>query len=274
METMPVDGLTLFFDPQERQAAELMRHACEKSIRLIRACWGLETPQDCRVYVMTSWRRFLFHSSPWTWRILLGVSVPAWYSRVQRLWRIAGGWVQRYGRRVAVGVKPARLVERADRSMGERIFYGQDDMDEKVQQVTCHELVHAFAAHLRLPLWLNEGLAMVTVDRYFQKPTVRYETLEVLRRWAGGTGPGEYRSLSYKDQDAVVYHCVRGYWITRYLEDTRPELLRSLLSQRHRRRALEDKVAAALGRGREAFWRDIDGVVACHFKEEGSSLAE
>ncbi len=43
MEAMPVNGLTLFFDAEEREAAELIRRACEKSVRLIHECWGLDT---------------------------------------------------------------------------------------------------------------------------------------------------------------------------------------------------------------------------------------
>ena len=31
---------------------------------------------------------------------------------------------------------------------------------EKIQHLTCHELVHACTAHLRLPFWLNEGIAV------------------------------------------------------------------------------------------------------------------
>jgi hypothetical protein len=31
METVPVEGLTLFFDADERDAAEIIRRACEKA---------------------------------------------------------------------------------------------------------------------------------------------------------------------------------------------------------------------------------------------------
>jgi len=45
----------------------------------------------------------------------------------------------------------------------------------KVQQIACHELVHAFTSHLRLPVWLHEGLAMVTVDRLLQNQSIQGE---------------------------------------------------------------------------------------------------
>jgi hypothetical protein len=58
--------------------------------------------------------------------------------------------------------------------IGERIFVKTDDVT-KVQQIACHELVHAFTSHLRLPVWLHEGLAMVTVDRLLQNQSIQGE---------------------------------------------------------------------------------------------------
>ncbi len=266
METISTNGLTIFFEAEEQEAAELICQACEKSARLIRRCWGLDRPKDCRVYVMTSWGRFIFHSAPWPWWILVGLSMPLWYFRVKNLWQYAGGWAQRYGQRQAVGIKPPRLIQLADKSIGDQIFIKEDDVRKKVQHITCHELTHAFAAHLKLPMWLNEGLAMMTVDRFFEKTTLKYETLDVLERSSAQTSPERYRKLRIEDQDRVVYHYVRGYWLTRYIEDTRPELLKNLLSQRHSHQALENKVATAYDMNREEFWTGIDQIVASHFK--------
>ena len=68
-----------------------------------------------------------------------------------------------------------------------------------------------------------------------------------------------------QDPDAAVYLYSRGYWITRYLDDTQPELLRGLFQRRQSQSALETEVAAALGMEREAFWREIDGIVLQRF---------
>jgi hypothetical protein len=62
-----------------------------------------------------------------------------------------------------------------------------------------------------------------------------------------------------------MYYFVRGYWITRYIEDKQPELLKSLLRQRYKKRALESKVAEAFGMSSEDFWRQIDGMVSSYF---------
>lgn len=269
METITINGLALFFDAGERDAAKLIGAACEKSVQIIHERWGLDTPEDCRVYVMTSWLRFLFHAPPWPYRVLVAATLPLWYFRARKLWALAGGWHQQFGERRAVGVKPPRLLKTADTSIGERIFIKEDDLDERVRRNACHELTHAFTSHLGLPMWLNEGLAMVTVDKFTGKPTVKPETVQALAQPPRDTSPGRYRQLRGEAMDDLVfYHCVRGYWLTRYLENTQPDLLRDLLQKKLGHGALESKVAAAYGMEPGEFWKRIDDIIVSHFKEE------
>jgi hypothetical protein len=272
MESRSIGGLTLYFETEDREAADLIGRACERSVQTIHEHWGLETPEDCRVYVMRSLLHFVYHSAPWSWRVLLSATFPLWYFRQRRIWPYAGGYEQRYGRRVAVGVKPPQLMQEADGSVGARVFVQTGDTGEKVERTTCHELAHAFVGHLDLPAWLKEGHAMVTVDRFMGKPTVQHATLEALARSSTKAEAEGYRKVSMKDPDAAVYLYTRGYWITRYLDDTHPELLRSLLQQRRSQSALENEVATALGMEVGAFWREIDGMVIAHFGhgEEGT----
>jgi len=264
VETIPVNDLTLYFDPSEHEAAELVRRACDKSVQLIHACWDLDPPADLRVYVLTSdWLQSTFHSAPWGWRILMSVTLPLWYLRTARLWQVAGGWHQQYGQRQVVGVKTPRLLSRSDHGLGDRVFVREEDVADKIQHITCHELVHAFTAHLKLPVWLNEGLALLTVDRLFDRPTIKCETVEVLRHAPGKTN--DSRRLDLKNPDAVVYLYVRGYWLTRYLEETRPGLLQGLLVRHYSHNELESRIAFAYGREQQAFWREADDTVAAHF---------
>jgi len=265
METLAIQNLTVFFPDDERDAAEIIKDAGEKSIQTIHENWGLDVPEGCRMYVMTSWSYFMFHSAPWHWKVLLAITFPIWMIRVRRLWRFAGGWMQRYGKRCAVGVKPPWLIELSDRSIGQRIFVKDKSLDHKVQLITCHELTHAFTAHLRLPMWLNEGLAMVMVDKFLGKPTVKVETLRTLQSSLNNPSPSKYQRLSTRDKDALVYHYVRGYWITRYVEETKPDLLKDILGRRYSHKELEAKVASAYGMSRRAFWEAIDGMLVEHY---------
>ena len=159
MEMMQADGLMIFYEADEQETAQLLYPACEKIIRLLQKNWGLDTPPDCQVYVMTSWGGFFIHAAPWLWKVLLVLLWPLWAFNARRIWPHAGGWSQQFGKRRAVGIKPPRLLQTSDSSIGKRIFIEIEGLETKVQLVVCHELTHAFTAHLRLPMWLNESLA-------------------------------------------------------------------------------------------------------------------
>ncbi len=271
MHKMSINGLTLYFRPEEPETAELVRHAWAKSARLIREHWGLATPEDCRVYIMTSWLDFMARSPTWPWKLLLAVTLPLWVLRVNRTWALAGGWAQQYGRRRAVGVKPPRLLQQADRKLGDRIFVRNESLNEKVQSITCHELTHAFTSHLKLPTWLREGLAMVMVDRFFERATVQHETLAMLTCRSDHLSAGGRQKLRVRDEERLLYVYVRGYWLTRYLEETQPGLLKDLLVRRYRHDELERQIATACGKGLEAFWAEIDSVMVAHFERRDSA---
>jgi hypothetical protein len=266
LEELSVSGLTLFYKNEGWGAVEPVREACERSVSLIQERWGLAVPRDCRVYIMSSLTGFVFQSAPWKYKIILAVTLPLWYFRERRVWPYAGGYERSYGHRRVVGVKPPRLIALGKSTFGDRIFIEIENPSEKVQSVTCHELAHAFASHLSLPTWLKEGLAMLTVDKYFDKPTVRHESLELLQHSSRKASPAGTQQLDIEDQDATVYQYVRGYWLTRYLEETQPGLLKGLLSQGLDRKDLEGEVIAACGKSPEAFGNEIDGLILSHFK--------
>jgi hypothetical protein len=268
METRPVDGLMLYFDPSECETADLLADACRETLRILRDRWKLPAPVDCRVYVMTSWLTFMFQGAPWPWRLAMALTLPFWSRRARQMWPLAGGFHQAYGRRRVIGVKPARLIQAADRSVGERIFVPaeNEDLDRKVQHVACHELTHACAAHLNPPMWLNEGLAMLTVDLYAGRQTVRPDTLALLTDSGSSGDPAGYRDIRADDPDGLLYHAVRGYWLLRYLHDRHPNLLALLLKSPHDQETTTRLLADAEGVDESRLWGAIDGIVADHFE--------
>ena len=245
-------------DESEAASAELVIQALEKTKLLLKEHWLLELPGDCHLLVMSSWRQFLFNAAPISWRIMLALTLPLWVGRVESMWKVAGGWTNRFGQRVAVGIKPPRLLATSDRRMGERIFVPQEDPQEKVRQITCHELTHAATSALRLPLWLNEGLAARAVDHYSGHPTIRMETLETLRDHDRDSDPLTYRQLRTRDQDRVVYQFARGYWLTRWLDEDRPDALGRLLSTRMSSHEIERILAETLSLEITELWQSVD----------------
>lgn len=258
MQSIMAGGISIFSPPGEEDTAGLVGEAVAKALRVIQDSWGLDRPADCRIFVMTSWERFFFQSAPWHWRILLAISIPFWAPRAQRTWPYSAAWTQRYGRQVAIGIKPPRLLAVSDKRIGVRMFIEERDMKTKLRHLTCHELTHACSAHLKLPAWLNEGIAAVTVDRLLGKQTIRTDTLDLMRTFTPKGKPPGYRELSRLRGEAFVYHAVRGYWIVRYLEGQRPGLLKQLFSSSRSARTIEDEIAAGLGLETIDFWKVID----------------
>ena len=257
---IPITG-----NPAEQATADLIDGACTEALRLICESWGLSAPADCRIYVMISWAGFIFQSAPWSWRILLAITSPFWALRARRTWSISAAWTLRYGRRVAMGVKPPRLIAPGDRQSGVRMFVAEPDMSINVQRVTCHELTHACSAQLRLPAWLNEGIATVTVDRFACKQTILIETLDLIRDHQLKAPPPTYRALARMSGEDFVYHAVRGYWLIGLIEDRCPGFLKRKFSQGWQTATIEPEIAIELGMKPESFWQEVDAAVVDHF---------
>ena len=71
------------------------------------------------------------------------------------------------------------------------------------------------------------------------------------------------------DPKDLIYHTTRGYWITRFLAETNPDLLPDLLKHRQGR-ALDRTIERALGLSHGALWRQIDEIVFDHFNVAGN----
>jgi hypothetical protein len=260
-----VDGLTLFYEAGREDDADLIGGACQRTLQVTDAAWDLAPQPGTRVYVMTSWRRVMFHSAPGSRRILLALTYPLWAARTRRVWEVAGGWEIYHKNRPVAAIKPPDLVAQADWSLGDRIFVRGETMEDKVRHVTCHELTHAMTTHLRLPAWLKEGLAMVAVDRYFGQPTVLPETLDLLANPSQPEAQQGQPRLDPRDPGALIRLYARGYWLTRYLDELQPGLFKDVLRQPLADQALEARIAAAWDEPPAAFWSSIDDRVAEHF---------
>lgn len=273
MQSKINDSVTVFFDQSEQDTAGLITDSASQALHLIHAMWGLGSPQDCRIYIMTSWWGFFFQSAPWLWRILLAISFPLWCFRAQRTWPYSAAWTQRYGRRVVIGIKPPRLLEVSDKRVGSLMYVEEKDMKIKIRHLTCHELTHACSAHLKLQPWLNEGLAWVTVDRLLEKQTIRMDTLDMLRRLVPQGSPPSYAKLSRLDAGAIAQNSVLGYWFVQYLEELHPGFLKRLLSSSPDSKMIVNDIAVQLGIEPESFWSKVAPILVAHFEAKAASIA-
>ena len=265
MQFQMVDGINLVYHHRDADTAETIKKVISTVLQLNRQVWGLNPPPSCQIYVMTSWMSFTFQSAPWLWRILLAITFPLWAWRARRVWPYAGGLTQRYGRRVAIGIKTPRLLETSNKSFGSQMYVPEPDPLLRIQHFTCHELTHACTAYLKLPAWLNEGIAMLTVDRFMGNPTIREDTLEFLRKHAPLVRPPGYARLSRMNPDVVLYYTLLGYWLVRYLEELHPGSLQHWLSQNIKTKAFEGEIASCLGIEVADVWSAIPAMLLGRF---------
>lgn len=268
MESISISGLTIYYDADERKAVDEIVLACEQSVQTITSTWQLNTPSDCRVFIMTNWPRCVFQGAPLGSQILLSLTIPLWYTEFKKRWHYAGGWSQQYGARLVVGIKAPRLIAQIPDPIGEKIFTPQENLEQKVLSIVCHELTHAFSSYLRLPSWFHEGLAMVTVDRCLGNPTVKHNTLLLLDKEDRAKEMAEKIDLRKKSHEDILLLYIRGYWLTRHLSDTRPELVRRILRNQYSHQELEALIASAIGIGPETFWQDIDQLLVARYNLE------
>ena len=272
IQPVGIEGISVVTDATNKETVRLIQDATSKAAPLIHDLWGLEYPRDCRIYIMKSWLGFTFRAAPWSWRIPLAITLPLWFSRAQRLWPYAGAWTQRFGRRVAIGIKPPSLLETSDRSIGKLMYVPDMDIATKMKMFAFHELTHAFSSHLRLPAWLNEGLAMATVDRCLGMQTIRKDTLELMRGNTFGGQPPSYAKQVRLQAEAIAYYAVLGYWIVRYLEEKSPGFLKRLFSGRPNIRRIDKDIALQLGIEPDGFWSRIAPMILAHY-DDGSGTA-
>ena len=265
METRSISGVNIYYAAADEKTVELLCAACETSFQTIQATWQLPVPEDCRVYLMDSWPRCVFLGAPLASQILLGLTLPIWYRDFRMRWEYAGGWSQRYGQRQVVGIKTPRLIAGATNALGESLFVQEVDVEKKYLSIVCHELTHACTDHLRLPSWLNEGLAMVSVDRCLEKQTVLEETLSLLESAPGDGQPIEKLDLTALTRQQVILLYVRGYWLTRYLQETHSDLICELLTAQMASGEIEVRIAKDLNLSRDRFWQEADELLVQHY---------
>jgi hypothetical protein len=261
------NNITLYFHPEDHETANIVESACLRSISIIKETWHLSLSKRCCIYIMTSWIRFIFQFAPWYVRIYYVFYYFSWAEHFRKIWPDIGGWTLNYATRTVIGIKSPRLrdIKDINFNIGKIIFTPESDINKHIQHIVCHEMTHAFCASLKLPMWLNEGIAMITVDKFFEKMTVAKKPLEVMSMFSQKNRIAGYKNLIYMKPEEVAYNYLHGYWITRYLMETQPELLMEILSKKINEWVLYSKLTLSLNISQKNFWQDIDNKVTKYF---------
>jgi hypothetical protein len=216
-------------DLENNKAAEsLLREACCQAVSFL-SNWNLSLPK-CQVYITKRWQTIFFQASPLLWRVFykVGLSLlPRRRKLLDKLWHRSAGWCQRYGNQCLIAPKPLSLFQ--GMNLEHSPLYQKMSAKEKFCNTLVHELTHAFTAHLKLPLWFNEGFALLGAEQALGYGAVKTETLELLKTPRQTTNYFRLPNLAGED---FFYHYAKGYWLTRYLQEEHEEVLEQLLKKR------------------------------------------
>lgn len=199
-----------------RETESLLGEACCRAVDFLGSTWQLATP-NCHVYVTTKWQTILLEHPPFFWKTLysLGLSIlKNRRERLETLWQRSAGWFQRFGKVCLIAVKPLTYFQTVN--LQQSPLYKSMNASQKFCNTLVHELTHAFTAHLKLPLWLNEGVALLAAEQALGYGGFREGTLELLHTPRKSISYFKLPSLGGED---FFYHYAKGYWLTRYLEE-------------------------------------------------------
>lgn len=243
--------IPIFFEEEDQDTADLIHEAALSTLRLIDELWRLHPPVDWSLVVLTSPDDFLKYGPTGLLRWIARFFQHRWRPRAEAFWPSIDGWVQRFGPRIMVGVKPMRLISLDEPNVGDGFFRPVTSPEERVRRVTCLQTTQAALAHLGLPPWLYEGIPMLTVDAFAGEETVHPETIDYLEDHLGEA------SITLMTQYA------RSYWRTRFLHETRLGMLPSILREPQPRPVLRERLIQAFG---GSLWEEADAAVVERFK--------
>jgi hypothetical protein len=271
MEKYQIDNLTIFYEAEDSQYLPLFSEAYRKSAPIVRNFTGLPDPDRCRVYILRSWRKFMFHAVSIPEKIIYAVLYPLWQGRVRKQWPLIGGWAMH--NKNAFGVKSPPLYATADKSLGEKISIADSNLERKVQGAVCHELIHVYCSKLKLPVWLNEGIAILGNDLFVGWQTVKPETISFMQQYPQKEKMLTYKTLMSKTLDDTAYQYIRGYWIVRYLMQSQPGKLKALLQAKRSETEILTMLADWFNIPEPTFWKNIDDLLVNVFPD-GKSTPE
>ncbi len=238
-------GIPVHFVSGEESVAELLGMAVRRAAELLERRWDLRAPPGLTVHVLSDWRRFVLASAPRGRRWLARLTMPLWAPRAARQFAAIGGWAIPWRGAPAVGVKGPDALQ-ATSELSAELFETVADPEEKLAHVACHELTHAFTAHLRLPPWINEGVAMRAVDHLAGESTVRGGSKQQIQGDPGVFQTRGFRRAARQDPRRLLEIYATGYWATREVDASSEDALRSALSESVARSEREARFVQAL----------------------------
>lgn len=249
-----------------------MEEAYRRSVSVIGDMWSVDKVRRFNIYIESNYLHVILRIYPWYYYLYYAYTISYRVIKYLKSWKHMGGMA-------APGIKKSMLVintrkflkrdmENLPKESYIKIFKAEFSEKEKyTEMVVCHEMTHIFTGHLSLPFWLNEGIAMLTVDQYFGRQTIGNDTLSHLKHVKQKVRPIDYYKVWELSLRRIGYYYIRAYWMTRYLREAHPDLIDDFVKNRQSDKLIQRKISAALGIKPRALWSNIDRIVYDYYKD-------
>ena len=273
VKSMAVKGLEIFCEKSDEDSIGIVENAYVCTAEVMEECWGLDYKDIVPFYISRQCPEIkgVFDGVRWCNCVklfyqFLFVTPFRIIFFLRMLIQSSAMVLQSRDNRPLVWVKPWDEIESGQVLFTASFFNGDFSKRERnIEYITCHEIAHVFFDHLKLPRWLNEGLAMIMVDRYYKIDVVKEQSIGLLRvlyeRSASKIRKNEARNYFSN------FH-IPWYWVTRFIVEEYPELIEDFMKNKQSSIEIEKKIADILGIKRKIFWKEISQLVHWHYSRK------
>lgn len=241
------DKLEITYTRRNREYAETLGTICQDTSHFIKEFLRRELAYT-RVHVINS----PFDIFPISCdRLLL---LPIISILKKEVWRYSPAWAMFY----TVFIKTPNHIQKTDKSRF-KLLFNDISSENRLANIVCHELAHIATRDLRLPIWLSEGVSILTAEKYINIQTVKIDTLNYINLTDTlNEFDTIFTSKSLK-RDITIYS--KGYWATRFLFENNPNLFYGLLKKQNSERKITKEISAIYQIKGDDFWRSFGRII-------------
>jgi hypothetical protein len=266
MQKENMNGVELIYNKKYTKEASIVKNIHKNISDLIISCWGINKPSYYKIYILRSNLKYFFYVFPWYYKIILGITLPFWYFNINKLFKSWGSFTISSKNFLSILLKPIKVYSSLHNNIGTLILHKEVDEIKLFKSVVCQEIFYVHLSSIQLPKWLTKGLAIFTVNKYFNRETVKENTLEMLNE--NNYKKIDNKNLNYEQKETIAYNYVKGYWTVRYLEENYPGFLKESFKKKDL--DIEKEIAKKIGisTDKESFWSELDEFLYNYFNDK------
>lgn len=261
------NNLELYYSKNHLAEVNLIKKYHDEVEEKISSLWKLEKPKNVKIYFINSsieYIRYSFGYYSFLGKLFL-IILPCIFLNFIRIWKEAAGVFVNINSNYFIFLK--KYDENRSSNIGKYIFHRKYiNIEEYLKSIYSHELTHVFSEKLKLPQWLNEGLALYSSEIVLDNKIINGKSLELMDEEKTKVN---ISNLNLKSEITRAYKYIKGYWTIKYLNEIYPGFLEKTFKE-YKGKEVVNQIAKKLGidRKRKKFNKELDGKVYEYFRNK------